>query len=138
MPDVTMRTHLPVSSDQVWRLIGGFNALPDWHPLVAKSELEGGGSLRKLTLPTGETIVEKLEHSDDDARTYTYSIVDSPLPVSSYNATIKVSDDADGKGCTVEWSSGFEASGDENTAIKAVQGIYEAGLQNLEKMFGKG
>ena len=34
---------IPVSADQVWQLVGGFNSLPDWLPLIVKSEPSEGG-----------------------------------------------------------------------------------------------
>ncbi len=136
MSNVSAKTHLAVPAAQVWGVIGGFNALPDWHPGIEKSELEGGGTMRRLTVPGVGTIVERLEHSDDDERTYTYSIVEGPLPVSNYISTVRVTEDDDGKGCTVEWSSKFDAEGPEADALAAIGGVYEAGLENLKKMFG--
>ena len=50
MTKISMTTDLDVSADEVWKLIGGFNALPDWHPEVEKSELEEEGQVRKLSL----------------------------------------------------------------------------------------
>lgn len=109
MAKVSMSTNLNVSADQVWKMIGGFNALPDWHPTVEKSELTEEGQTRTLSLAGGGTIVEKLEKVDDSARSYTYSIVDSPLPVANYTATIKVSGEGDNS--TIEWSSDYEPVG---------------------------
>lgn len=44
----------------------------------------------------------------------------------------------DGKSCTVEWSSSFEPAGaSESEAVKVIRGIYEAGFDNLRKMFGQ-
>jgi uncharacterized protein YndB with AHSA1/START domain len=137
MAKVSSATELPVPAATVWAVIGNFNALPDWHPAVAKSELkkEGGGTLRKLSLVGGGTIEEKLEQIDDKERLYTYTIVSGPLPVNNYTATLRVSDG--GKGCKVEWSSEFEAKGaPEGDAVAAISGIYEAGFENLKKMFG--
>jgi len=134
MTKVSMSTNLNVSADQVWKLIGGFNALPDWHPAVEKSELTEEGQTRTLSLAGGGTIVEKLEKVDDDARTYSYSIVDSPLPVANYTATIKVSGEGDNS--TIEWSSEFDPAGaPEQDAMKAIEGIFQAGFDNLKKMF---
>ena len=136
MAKIDMKTDLNVAADEVWKLIGGFNTLPDWHPAVEKSELEEEGSMRRLSLAGGGTIVEKLERLDDNERVYTYSIVDSPLPVSNYTATICVKEDGEGK-TTVEWSSEFEAEGAaENEAMDVIAGIYQAGFDNLKKMFG--
>ena len=135
MTKVSMNTKLNVSADEAWRLIGGFNALPDWHPSVEKSELTEEGQTRTLSLAAGGgTIVEKLERMDDGSRTYSYSIVDSPLPVADYRSTIKVS--GEGDDCTLEWSSEFEPVGGENEATDAVREIYQAGFDNLKKMFG--
>ena len=135
MTKVSMNTKLNVSADEAWRLIGGFNALPDWHPSVEKSELTEEGQTRTLSLAAGGgTIVEKLERMDDGSRTYSYSIVDSPLPVADYRSTIKVS--GEGDDCTLEWSSEFEPVGGENEETDAVREIYQAGFDNLKKMFG--
>jgi len=135
MAKVSMSTNLNVSADQVWKMIGGFNALPDWHPAIEKSELTEEGQTRTLSLAGGGKIVEKLEKVDDDARTYSYSIVDSPLPVANYTATIKVSGEGDSS--TIEWSSDFDPAGaTDMDAMKAIEGIYQAGFDNLKKMFG--
>ncbi|MBM2830925.1 MAG: Polyketide cyclase / dehydrase and lipid transport [Gammaproteobacteria bacterium] len=136
MAKVNMTADLNVALEDVWKLIGGFNALPDWHPAVEKSKLEKGGRMRKLSLVGGGTIIEKLEKVDEGEHLYTYSIVDSPLPVANYTATIRVKDAGGGK-TKVEWSSEFDAEGaSENEAVKAIQGIYQAGFDNLKKIFG--
>ncbi|MEQ9608860.1 MAG: SRPBCC family protein [Kiloniellaceae bacterium] len=137
MAKVSSSTALPVSAKTVWAVIGNFNALPDWHPAVEKSELkkEDGSTVRKLSLVGGGSIEEKLEQIDDKERRYTYTIVSGPLPVSNYTATLRVRDSD--KGCSVEWSSEFEAKGaPEGDAVAAISGIYEAGFENLKKMFG--
>lgn len=136
MAKINMKTNLNVAADEVWKLIGGFNTLPDWHPAIEKSELEEDGRMRRLSLTGGGTIVEKLEQLDDSERVYTYSIIDSPLPVSNYTATIRVKEDGEGK-TTVEWSSEFEAKGAaENEAMDVIAGIYQVGFDNLKKIFG--
>jgi len=138
MAKVSMTTDLGVGADKVWDLIGGFNALPDWHPAVEKSEVEGAGkgSVRTLHLVGGGTITERLEQKDDSGRSYTYSILSGPLPVANYTATIRLVEGEGGR-CAVEWESEFDAAGaPEPDAVKAIQGVYAAGLENLKKMFG--
>ena len=137
MTTVSMTQQLAVPAQMVWTTIGGFNALPDWHPAVEKSDLEKGaqGTVRTLHLAGGGTIVERLEKIDDKERLYSYSILEGPLPVANYTATIRVRDT--GLGCEVEWSSEFEPSGaTEGDATAAIRGIYQAGFENLQKMFG--
>jgi len=137
MSEVSMKTHLDAPADRIWDLVGRFNGLPDWHPMIAKSELEGGGERRVLSLPNGSKVVEELRDLDDGSHTLVYAIVDSPLPVMNYTATIRVVPDEDNSGCTVEWSSSFDAEGDPNAAIQAVERLYRSGLDNLQRMFGQ-
>lgn len=139
MPNVTLSTPLPVSAKQVWDMIGSFNALPNWHPIVERSEVEedktNRTTIRKLHLLGGGTVVEKLTEMDDNEKVYSYEILESPLPVKGYKATIRVRED--GNGSEVEWSSDFEAEGASNDdAVKIIQGIYDVGFENLRKIFG--
>jgi uncharacterized protein YndB with AHSA1/START domain len=140
MASVSMSTTLPVPARTVWDAIGGFNSLAKWHPAVAKSEeaKEGTATVRRLTLHGGGTIVERLDAKDDRQRTYTYSILEGPLPVTGYTAKLHVAENNDGRSCSVEWSSAFEPSGaSEPEAVKVIRGIYEAGFDSLRKMFGQ-
>ena len=137
MTAVKVSQELPVPAQAVWSVIGGFNGLPDWHPAVEKSETktEEGARIRTLSLAGGGQIVERLESADENERTYTYSILSGPLPVADYTATIKVTDS--GSGCSIEWSSEFTPSGaPEGEAVAAIRGVYEAGFENLKRMFG--
>jgi hypothetical protein len=139
MAKVSMSMNLGVPADKVWELIGGFNALPDWHPAVEKSEIEGEGtgSVRTLHLAGGGTIRERLEQVDDAGKVYSYSILSGPLPVMNYTATIRLREAEDGSGCAVEWESDFLPSGaPEGDAVEVIRGIYQAGFDNLKKMFG--
>ena len=56
--------------------------------------------------------------------------------MANYTATLRVRDDGHGN-ALVDWSSEFEPAGAaEADAVKAVQGIYQAGFDSLKKMFG--
>ena len=61
---------IPVSPNEVWQLIGGFNSLRDWLPNIPKSELSEGGRVRHLATLSGDTIIERLERFDNTARAY--------------------------------------------------------------------
>lgn len=137
MTAVKLSQDLPVSANAVWGVVGSFNGLPDWHPAVEKSETktEDGVKVRTLSLVGGGKIIERLEGADEKDRSYSYSILSSPLPVADYTATIRVQEA--GSGCVVEWSSEFTPSGaPESDAAAAIRGVYEAGFENLKKMFG--
>ncbi|MEV7324953.1 SRPBCC family protein [Streptomyces sp. NPDC093970] len=119
------------SADRVWRLVGGFDSLPDWLPYIAESRPSEGGRLRTLTNAEGGVIVERLEAFDEAARSYSYSIVRAPFPVTGYRSTLQVVDRG-GEGCRVEWSGTFTADGVTDAEAAALfEGIYRDGLAAL-------
>src|SRR5215831_6160382 len=129
MAQASASIDVAASADKVWQLIGGFDSLPDWLPFAPKSETTEGGRVRHLATPNGETIVERLEKFDNAARSYSYSIVQAPFPITDYLAKISVHDKAGGSGCLVDWSGTFIAkSVSDREASKLVQGIFEDGL----------
>jgi uncharacterized protein YndB with AHSA1/START domain len=133
MAKVSVSEKIPANAQQVWEMIGNFNSLADWHPAIEKSELEEGGSVRRLTMPDGTTIVETLTSEDGKERIYEYLIPDGQLPLSGYKAFIRVVEDDDGN-CTATWESEFEPQAPN--AEDMVTGLYQAGFDNLRKMFG--
>jgi len=137
MAQASASIELPVSAEKVWQLIGGFNSLPDWSPNIPRSESTEGGRVRHLATSNGQTIVERLEKFDNAARSYSYSIVQAPFPITDYLATISVHEKAGGSGCVVDWSGTFIATGvSDSEASKLVQAIFEGGLKALAARFG--
>jgi hypothetical protein len=134
---VSISTHVSAPAGILWDLIGRFNSLGQWHPLVRRSDTRGAGkgALRRLCLLSGGTLVERLEHLSDSERVYLYSVVDGPLPVDHCVAEIRVTDQGDGTS-VVEWSSNFTPAGaPERDAIRAVRAIYTAGLRNVKRIY---
>ncbi|GJD34423.1 SRPBCC family protein [Methylobacterium aerolatum] len=117
---------------KVWQTIGDFCGIGTWHPAVEKctpSEMDGK-KVRLLSLKGGGAIKEEQVSRDDKVMSYTYTILESPLPVSDYKSTIAVA--PEGSGSKVTWSGTFNAKGAPDTvATDAVQGIYESGLKAL-------
>ncbi|MEE1731179.1 MULTISPECIES: SRPBCC family protein [Streptomyces] len=134
MATTTATIELPVPADRVWQLIGGFGSLPDWLPYIPTSEASEGGRVRTLTNEDGGVIVERLEAFDDAARTYSYSILQAPFPVTGYLSTIAVHAGKDPAGARVEWSGTFTPDGiGEAEATGLFLGIYADGLAALKQ-----
>ena len=129
---------LDAAPSDVWSTMGDFDDLASWHPAVVSCVVDSDGAsrLRQLTLGDGSKISERLDSQDDDARTYTYSILDAgSLPVRDYQSTIAVA--ADGSGATVTWSCEFEPHGaSETDAQAAISGVYTSGFSTLLEKFG--
>jgi len=135
MTKVTVATKVMAPAEEVWRLVGGWNALPSWHPAVETSVIEEGGHRRRLRLADGAEITEQLEKFDGQAKSYTYSIVASTLPLTDYSSTISVKREGDKS--TIEWSTTFRPLGlPESELTKTLEQFYEAGFANLRKLLG--
>ena len=116
---------------QAWAAIGEFCGIGDWHPAVEKCVLseKDGKPLRTLSLKGGGTIVEELVARDDAEMSYTYAILESPLPVANYESTIRMSRSG---GTVIVWTGTFDAKGAPDAkAVAVIEGIYQAGLDSL-------
>lgn len=119
----------------VWERVGDFDALEKWHPAVAKSTVSAPGNkpgtMRVLTPGDGATITERLVAYDAGKHSYTYDILESPLPVQHYRSTLQLSPAGDGR-TLMKWSSTFQAKGaPDDKAKQVIQGIYDAGLAKV-------
>lgn len=134
-------------ASKVWNLAKDFNGLNTWHPALASDEIVEGknnvvGAVRVLTLKGGGTIKEKLLAYDAKGRSFKYAIVEGVIPVSHYTSTFAVKSAGKGKS-TVVWTGHFKRKnvGDnpadnenDKTAVDAINGVYQGGLDNLKKM----
>jgi hypothetical protein len=119
-----------MSPDALWKKVGDFCGIGDWHPAVEKCVLNSDGKERTLSLKGGGAVVERLESVDDANHTYTYTIRSGPLPVTNYRSTISVSPDP--KGSSIKWVGTYDAKGASDAdAKKVIDGIYEAGEKAL-------
>ncbi|OPA88116.1 hypothetical protein BFW87_23125 [Pseudomonas fluorescens] len=127
---------IPVSADHVWQLIGGFNTLPDWLPFIVKSEASDGGRVRHLETADGGAIAERLQTFDNVGRTYSYTIEQSPFPVSAYLATLQVEALTESS-AKVTWSGVFTpVAGTTEAAVEELfTGVYSGGLEALRANF---
>jgi hypothetical protein len=130
--DVKKIVDVPASPDAVWKTIGDYCGIANWHPAIEKCEIskKDGATFRTLSLKGGGTILEKQTAWDDKSKTYSYTIEESPLPVANYKATIAVA--PKGSGSEVIWISNFNAKGaDDAKASSTIGGIFDAGLASI-------
>ena len=135
-PEVLARARadiqLAAPPDEVWALIGGFGSLRDWMPYIPRLELNEGGRVRRLATPGGMQIIERLLTFDQAGRSYSYTIVQSPIAVTNYLSTLRVKGIAAGNWSRVEWFGEFMPDGIGATEATAIfRRIYEDGLMSL-------
>ena len=134
---------LPFPAEKVWKLIAGFNSLPDFHASVPASRLEENGAVRYLTISEeagGGIVVERLMQFDEDQMTFSYKIIgliESPLPLHKYQAWVDL-DPIDEKSCKLSWSSKFHAMGStREEAEEIIRIIYKGCYDGIERVLGK-
>lgn len=136
---VEERVVVKAPAEAVWALMGGFQVLDRWHPAVLTTTLLGTGKdtgdIRVLALGNDVHIVEKLELYDEEAMFLQYAILESPLPVGNYHATITVKSIGNNE-AEVIWQSNFNAVGASKDEVKkTISDIYLAGLNSLIKLY---
>jgi hypothetical protein len=132
--EVKRKIEIVGEAPKVWTQIGGWCAIADWHPAVAKCEESSadGKPVRTLTLKDGGVIKET--QLKKTATSYTYQIDESPLPVKNYTATFAVVPDDDDKDeVNIAWSAKFEAKGKDADAKKVITDVFKGGLDALKK-----
>jgi hypothetical protein len=126
--NVTVKSSMP--PDAVWKKIGDFCGIKSWIPAVSGCVISPDGKQRTVSLKGGGEVVETLDNWDEAKRSYTYSIVSGPLPVSGYRSTLTVL--PDGKGSALNWRSTYQAKGTSDAeAQKLIDGIYQDGAKSL-------
>lgn len=145
MPRVYVSSVIPASVEEVWGRIRDFNSLPKWHPRIRESRIENAepsdriGCIRNFQLHNGDGLREQLIGLSDYDTFYTYSILESPMPLSDYIATIRLTKITDGDRCFAEWSAEFDCSvDDEADLVEGIGGnVFQGGFDALKRHFGE-
>ena len=123
----------------VWRLLRDFNSHADWHPAIAESHIEAGeppdlvGAVRAFLLADGGFLREQLIALSDRDMSLTYCLLEAPLRLDGYLATLQLKPVTDGDRTFVQWESRFDAPAAEADGLARLVGdtIYAAGLAAL-------
>ena len=145
MPRIYVSSVIDAPAARVWERVRDFNGLPRWHPSIRDSRIENGepsdkvGCIRDFHLQNGDRIREKLLGLSDYDMFCTYAILESPMPLTDYVATLRLTPITDGDRCFAEWSAEFEC--DEAEADGLVNGIghdvFQAGFSALKRQLAK-
>jgi len=144
MPKVYASSVINAAADRVWTQIRDFNGLPGWHPRIVQSRIEQDqpadkiGCVRNFRLETGAAFREKLLGLSDFDYSCTYSILESPMGVENYVATLKLTPITDGNRSFVEWSAEFDcAPADVAELVENIgTNVFQDGFDALKRRFG--
>ena len=145
MQRVVRSTVIDAPIERVWAVLRDFNSHHLWHDVVAESRIENGeasdrvGCIRHFHTGDGGTIRERLLALSDYDYQCVYEILESPMGVEHYVATIKLTPVTDGARCFAEWSAEFEcAEGRERELVETIgDGVFQGGFDALKRHFAR-
>ena len=131
---------------RVWERVRDFNGLPKWHPRIRDSRIEDAlpadkvGCIRHFHLQNGDMIREQLLGLSDYDMFCTYSILESPMPLEDYIATLRLTPVTEGDRTFIEWSAEFSCDpADESDLVTGIGGdVFQIGFDALKRHFGGG
>ena len=140
---VYVSTVIDAPADTVWSRIRDFNGLPNWHPRMVESHIEDGkdagaiGCVRNFQLASGARIREKLLDFSDDNFLVSYSILETPQPLTNHKATLQLRRVTDGDRTYAEWTASFDATPEEADKLAEGMGanVFQGGFNALKTHF---
>ena len=145
MARVYISSVIAAPAGRVWERVRDFNGLPRWHPAIRESRIENGepsdkvGCVRDFRLQNGDRIREKLLGLSDYDMFCTYSILESPMPLTDYVATLRLTPVTDGERTFAEWSAEFDCAAEvaDELVGNIGNGVFQAGFDSLKRHFGR-
>jgi len=144
MPEVRRATILDAPCDRVWALLRDFNGHDRWHPAIAESRIERGrasdeiGCVRRFKLHDGSELREQLLALSDLEQTFSYCLLETPVPLLNYVAQVRLLPVTDGDRTFWGWSSRFTTLPDQREAMVRLlaEEIYDAGFAAIRQQLG--
>ncbi len=145
MPKVYVSTVVSAAAAEVWQVVRNFNCLPEWTPFVAESRIEQNarpdqiGCIRNFTLKDGGRIREKLLALSDYDLSCSYAILESPMGVENYVATLSLTPVTDGNATFAEWQAEFDCAPEREKALlqQIGSGVFQTAFTALKQRFGR-
>lgn len=125
MPRVVSSTILDHPPDVVWAALRDFNGHESWHPVVAESQIERGqpadkvGCVRRFTLKAGGELREQLLSLSDLEQSYSYCLLETPVPLFNYVAHVSLLPVTDGDRTFWRWEARFTTRAGEGERLAA-------------------
>ncbi|OSP53931.1 SRPBCC family protein [Pseudoruegeria sp. SK021] len=144
MARVYISSVIPAEAEKVWERVRDFNGMPKWHPRIRDSRIEDAlpsdkvGCIRNFTLQNGDRLREQLLGLSDYDLFYTYGILESPMPLTDYISTLRLTPVTDGGRCFAEWSAEFSCAPEDEAGLVSGVGtnVFQGGFDALKRHFG--
>lgn len=144
MVKVYRSTILPAPIEAVWDILRDFNGHDRWHPAIADSQIERGNpadrvsAVRRFRLTDGAELREQLLTLSDMETSFSYCLLETPVPLLNYVAHVRLAPVTDGDWTFWEWESRFDTPKGQEDVLAALVGddIYQAGFDAIRAEMG--
>lgn len=124
---------LNVSPEKAWKVIGAVEGVDKWFSsMITSCQVENGK--RFCMTAQGIPLEEEILEVNHETRTFKFGIpTQGMLPASNIIETMTVRDNGNGK-ALVDWSAEFQATSENAPTVQeAFRGLWDAGLEEMEK-----
>lgn len=136
MVKVKCSTIIDHPTESVWNILRDFNGHDHWHPAIATSQIERSrdsdsiGCIRKFRLQDGSELREQLLALSDAEQSYSYCLLDTPVPLFNYVSHVRLFPVTDMDGTYWEWEGRFNTIDNREDELKQMVSIdiYQAGF----------
>jgi hypothetical protein len=110
---------------------------------MVESHIEDGkdagaiGCVRNFQLVSGARLREKLLDFSDENYLVSYSLLETPQPITNHKATLQLKRVTDGNRTYAEWSASFDAAPEEADKLAEGMGtnVFQGGFNALKSHF---
>ncbi|MEP1537300.1 MAG: SRPBCC family protein [Paracoccaceae bacterium] len=142
MVKVFRSTILEEPIEAVWEMLRDFNGHDRWHPAVATSLIERSreadrvGCVRKFKLSDGGELREQLLALSDADASYSYCLLDTPIPLFNYVSHVRLSPVTDVNHTFWQWDGQFDTLPERRNEMSELVGndIYQAGFDAIRTL----
>jgi hypothetical protein len=133
---------IDASPELLWKTLRDFSTIARWHPAVRDCIIEGAGlpdrvgAVRAIHLQDGTPLRERVTALSDKDMSYSYSVIESPLPLEYHSATVSLLGVAGGTKTLASWYVEFRLTqGDPEQMANAIHSsVILPGFQGLAKL----
>ena len=141
MPRIVKSTVIDAPTERVWAVLRDFNGHDRWHPAVASSQIERAqssdkiGCVRRFKLRDGGELREQLLALSDLEQSFSYCLLDTPIPMFNYVAHVRLLPVTDGGRTFWHWESRFDTRPQDAERIvrMVAEDIYQGGFDAVRR-----
>ncbi|GHD62187.1 MxaD family protein [Jeongeupia chitinilytica] len=132
-PKIVLEQKFDISAEKVWGKLGTFCSIAHWQSLVRDCLVEerSDGIYRVVVMKNDTAYTERLETFSQSDRSFSYSILSGPLPVSQYRSELKI--EARGAESKLIWRAWYTVpeQGDGQKIKSDLEALFRNGINGM-------